>query len=327
MIKPIVSIIVPIYNSDQYLYECIESIINQTYKKLDILLINDGSTDSSLSICKSFKNKDKRITLIDQKNSGVSSARNRGIMNAKGDWIMFVDADDYLNKDSIELALNNIKDDDYYYFFSSRINERKTIVLDNINKKEKLIKEILMWNKYNYDEFNSRVLNHIYNRKMIINNNVLFNNEICNGEDMLFNIEYFLCASKMIIINSSIYNYRVNSNSLTHSVNKKIVEKDELFHKYLFKLLDKYNMYDLKEIAKIRSPLGGIITCCYSYYFHKNNKNDSSEIELLINKKLYHDALEKMSTCKEYLSNYQYFLLFLIKNKKYNLLRLIFRKK
>ena len=102
----IISIIVPIYNSEKYLERCINSILNQTYTNFELILINDGSKDSSLKICRKYASKDNRIVVIDKENEGVSIARNMGIQRAKGELISFVDADDYIEKTFLEDMLN-----------------------------------------------------------------------------------------------------------------------------------------------------------------------------------------------------------------------------
>ena len=106
--KEKVSIIVPIYNAEKYLEECISSITNQTYKNLQIILVNDGSKDKSWELCKKIKDTDNRISIATQSNSGVSVARNRGLELADGEWIMFVDPDDILDKKIVEDLLANI---------------------------------------------------------------------------------------------------------------------------------------------------------------------------------------------------------------------------
>ena len=106
-----VSVIVPVYNKSNYLKRCIESILGQTHKDIELILIDDGSTDESLSICNRYK-KDKRVVVISQKNRGVSAARNVGIKKVSGDFIMFVDADDYVAKDYVEKMCENISDND-----------------------------------------------------------------------------------------------------------------------------------------------------------------------------------------------------------------------
>ena len=97
--EDLITIIIPIYNVEKYLRECLDSVINQTYKKLQIILIDDGSNDNSGKICDEYKEKDNRIEVMHKANGGVSSARNAGLKIAKGDYITFVDGDDYLDKD------------------------------------------------------------------------------------------------------------------------------------------------------------------------------------------------------------------------------------
>lgn len=106
MIK--ISIIVPIYNVEKYLKRCIDSIINQSYTNIEIILVNDGSTDNSLNICQLYTQQDSRIIILNKENGGLSSARNMGLDYATGEYIMFVDSDDWIRKDAVELLLNDI---------------------------------------------------------------------------------------------------------------------------------------------------------------------------------------------------------------------------
>ena len=108
---PLISIIVPVYNAQRFLGKCLESIIYQTYHKFEVILINDGSTDNSHQLCQEIAKKDKRFTVLTQTNNGASSARNRGIEMAKGKWITFVDADDYVEKNYLECLCKNITDE------------------------------------------------------------------------------------------------------------------------------------------------------------------------------------------------------------------------
>jgi len=101
-----VSIIVPIYNAEETLDRCIKSLINQTYKNIEIILINDGSTDNSYKICEKYKKKDKRISFFSKKNTGVSDTRNYGYKNSNGDYIMFADADDYMETNMVDKMLS-----------------------------------------------------------------------------------------------------------------------------------------------------------------------------------------------------------------------------
>ena len=104
----LVSIVVPVYNAESYLYDCLESLINQTYRNIEIILVNDGSTDKSVSILEEYKKKDSRIKIITQNNSGVTKAREKGVCNSTGKWICFSDADDIMPLDGISFLANNI---------------------------------------------------------------------------------------------------------------------------------------------------------------------------------------------------------------------------
>ena len=105
-----ISVIIPVYNVEEYLQECINSIINQTYKNLEIIIVNDGSTDNSLNICNEYQKIDERIKVFTQKNGGLSAARNTGIINATGDYILFVDSDDWLELSAVEIMTNLLKE-------------------------------------------------------------------------------------------------------------------------------------------------------------------------------------------------------------------------
>lgn len=105
---PLISVIVPVFNAQRFLPKCIGSILNQSYKNLEVLLIDDGSTDKSLEICKKYEQKDNRVVVISQENGGVSSARNNGLRRANGEYICFVDSDDWIPKKSIELLYRAI---------------------------------------------------------------------------------------------------------------------------------------------------------------------------------------------------------------------------
>ena len=129
-----VSIIIPVYNVEKYLDKCLKSVLNQTYKNIEIIVINDGSTDNSLKICKKYK--DKRIVLIDKENGGVSSARNKGLELASGKYITFVDSDDWLELDAIENMVSFIEKEnvDFVRFCYQTAGVRQNSVSEAENK-------------------------------------------------------------------------------------------------------------------------------------------------------------------------------------------------
>ena len=162
-----ISIIVPVYNVEKYLKRCINSILNQTFKNFELILVNDGSTDNSLNICKNYKEKDGRIQLISQTNKGLSAARNTGLKYAKGKYVCFVDSDDFIEKEYLSLLLSNIEKYnsdiamcEYYLtneegrkYSISRLNEPKDIHVLSGEKtfsyfyKEDYVPNVVAWNK------------------------------------------------------------------------------------------------------------------------------------------------------------------------------------
>ena len=114
-----VSVIIPIYNAERYLKECLESVVNQTYRNLDIVLIDDGSKDQSLKICREYQEKDSRVRVISKNNEGVSATRNRGIEEARGQWISFVDSDDIIAENYVEELVKCLSEDAEICFVNS----------------------------------------------------------------------------------------------------------------------------------------------------------------------------------------------------------------
>ena len=173
--RPIISIIVPIYNVESYLERCIESILNQSFKEFELILVNDGSTDSCKDICNEYKKRDSRIVVVNKKNEGVSSARNLGLDLAKGEYIGFIDPDDFINKDMYKILFDTIQANnsdmvicDYYKVNEDDINKFRNlkcncenIKIKNLNNLESIDnlfltgeKFIFAWNKlYKRDLF------------------------------------------------------------------------------------------------------------------------------------------------------------------------------
>jgi glycosyltransferase involved in cell wall biosynthesis len=149
--NPLISIIVPVYNVEKYLSKCLDSIVNQTYKNLEIILIDDGSTDNSGDICDEYANKDNRIKVIHKSNGGISDARNKGLDIAKGEYIGFVDSDDYIAEDMYEYLYNFVieNDLDVAMCASCNVYQGKIIYHKNfesiiLDKKEKIIENIFI---------------------------------------------------------------------------------------------------------------------------------------------------------------------------------------
>lgn len=221
----LVTVIIPFYNSQNEITDCINSVIKQTYKNIEILLVNDGSTDDSLTICKKAADNDKRIKIINIENQGVSVARNIGIEQSKGDYIMFVDSDDYVDSTIIEKLLNNLieNDADICQCGCNVTNNSGKILkvydvpyLKTLDKEEITNKIVLpLFGKSDIDSVTIQGFCVCKLFKKNIINNIKFNKEQRIYQDRCFNIEAYLNAKKTCFVNEQLYYYVVNSTSST----------------------------------------------------------------------------------------------------------------
>lgn len=198
----LVSIIVPIYNTEKYLRKCIESLINQQYKNIEIILVNDGSKDHSLHMCKEFSRKDNRIKIVNQNNMGLSAARNNGIKVAKGKFLMFVDGDDYVSPEFVSAALLNQKkwNSDIVIFnydsiYDDKVEKYCQKAPEGIVPKERAMELIIddshAWNKLYKKELFNNIRYPVYK----------------NYEDIFTTYRLFDIAKKISYVNDSTYFY------------------------------------------------------------------------------------------------------------------------
>lgn len=236
-----VSIIVPVYNAEKFLELCITSIINQSYNDIELILIDDGSTDNSGKICDEYALKDERITVFHCRNNGVSAARNIGLDNAKGKYIIFIDSDDYVEKNYVEELVKAIESDK---------NELAIVGIKEIyNDKIKIRKSrgdytgSLKNDYYGMIDFLCLIGGKIYLKEIIDLNNIRFVNKIKYAEDELFNLIYYQKVKQYVFINLPLYVYRRRQESLS---DMKLLRNKDNFKRYLFKL--KKGSYFLKKL-------------------------------------------------------------------------------
>lgn len=213
-----VSIIVPVYNVERYIENCVMSLIEQDYRNVEIILVNDGSPDHSAAIIDRLALHDNRIRVIHKENGGVSSARNVGILSASGDYIMFVDGDDWVEQNYVSYFLNLLKKNNCFvgmdiknFYAGSTQTEEKTYIVSA----EKAIEWIYMGKLF------VAVWNKIYSTSLLKENAICFNDEIWYGEGMLFNIEVLQFCDKVAIGEKSVYHQTANPNSAMRSFNLK----------------------------------------------------------------------------------------------------------
>ena len=244
-----VTIIMPIFNREKLIKRSIESVLNQTYEKIRLILIDDGSTDNTEKICLSYKKEDSRIEYCKIKNSGPSIARNKGLELVKTKYVMFIDSDDYYQNDMVENMVEDIKKTKVQCVVCNRImREGKNIKkidiknwqMDNKNKPQ--IIEYLQEKRL----FNS-VWNKIYIYDIIKKNNIKFDGNFISGEDYKFNLDYFNNINLAVVRNKYLYNYVMNTNSIVHDNKYMDFFKQVPIVDYNFKIY-KENNYDFKNI-------------------------------------------------------------------------------
>ena len=216
MEEKLVSVIVAVYNVEKYLENCIASICSQNYQKLQILLVDDGSTDLSGNICDVWEEKDQRITVVHQKNSGVSKARNVGIDRAEGTYIVFVDADDYLEKDYIRCMVEEQKNNGMVitgYFIDIDIERRKRTTPVILKREAHSILDKGRTTELYKAGLLFAVWNKMYCTEILKKQSVWFDENINLGEDALFNLRYFeKVQGKICVINKPLYHYMKREN-------------------------------------------------------------------------------------------------------------------
>jgi len=273
----LISVIIPVYNVEKYLSRCIDSVINQTYKNLEIILIDDGSMDDSGKICDEYALKDNRIKVIHKQNGGVSSARNVGLDIAKGEYIGFVDSDDYIENDMYEilyeLLVRNQTDISCCNKYVFRVN--KFIDSENFPTEKILsFNEVLDNPKHDF-----YIWNKLFSRNVI--GNIRFNEQLTLGEDLLFTYQVLQKIRNIAFYKEAKYYYCDNSNSITRiRVFKKEYINQILFYEKLLnyckknKLKTGYKKYKNLQIYWIITFL--------SWIAQENPIKNKESLEILI---------------------------------------------
>ncbi len=236
-----ISIIVPVYNAEKYLKKCLDSLVNQTKKELEFILINDGSTDKSEEIIKTYK--DKRIKYFKNKNQGIGETRNFGIEKSSGKYLMFLDSDDYFSNDACEILYKEVEKEkadlivfDYYRVEKGNLNEIKIESFNATNIKDD--SSLLL-------KINLGPCNKIYKSDLIKNNDIKFEENL-KYEDTLFVVKAIYKAKKIIKLNKFLHYYMIHEKSETTVRDKKVFD--------ILKIVDKIRKY-LKNDKSIKETV------------------------------------------------------------------------
>lgn len=338
MITDLVSIIIPIYNAEPYLSKCLDSVLSQTYKNLEILLVNDGSTDASVRICEKYAAKDKRIKLIHQKNKGPSVARNNGIKNSIGKYLQFIDADDKVSPMMVYKLVNALKYDDVDLALCG--NKHLTIREGQTQKKVNLPKA---HKSLSIDDFLKKFpklfkrnlinspCNKLYCGKIIRNNKIIFPVGMNNGEDLLFNIQYLNYCRKISLVNEPLYIYnRVNNpTSLTKKYQPNYFDNRKKVFNELQDFIMKKSPRSVEHQKMLYQIFKRYLLQCFSNIFKNAANLSSAEIKMEINRiihdKWVHDNLSAWE--KEYNNKQEKLIFFFVKRKSTNGLYFFFQIK
>ena len=256
--EKLVSIIIPVFKVEQYLDRCIESIINQTYKNLEIILVDDGSPDNCGEICDEWEKKDKRIKVVHKENGGISSARNAGLYIAKGEFICFVDSDDFIELNYVEKLVEKQKETNadlvYCRFFKTNEKGEKKPVI------EEGLKELVENKKIENYYFGGKFLVGGYVWRCLYSFNIIkeivFDVKAKYCEDLLFNTEIILEKNpQMALIEDCLYNYYENPISITRVITYENTMKLLYTKNECAKLLENYNREYLANSIRYQNIL------------------------------------------------------------------------
>lgn len=229
---PLVTIVIPAYNAERYLSDCLKSVQAQSYANLEILIIDDGSSDNTEQICRDFAEGDSRIVLLRQKNSGVSSARNNGIRNASGEYIQFLDADDMLKPNAISclvdcMARTPADAVSFGYCAFNDANEIAALRKSRVNSADcKLLNRHSALECIHYGQISNNVWALFFNRDFLIRHDLRFNTDIPFGEDILFIYQAASVADHFALLSDQLYLYRNNVKGATHRHSIEFAQSD-----------------------------------------------------------------------------------------------------
>lgn len=267
-IKDLISVIIPVYNVAEYLSKCLDSIVNQTYKNLQIIIVNDGSTDSSLSICRDYESKDRRITVVDKPNGGLSSARNAGLDIAEGEWVAFLDSDDWVSASMYEDLLSVGKE------YNASIVSCKThecplggqpAPFSDTNKISVLNLDEMLTGLLYQKDVRFEVWNKLWKRNLIGDTRFI-DGQV--SEDVHFDRLLFVRAKKMVVIDKTLHHYLTKRPGSTLSSFK--IKRMCVFEEFKDLLIDIQEICSENTSSAVASLAGGFAKAMYVEAY-KNN--------------------------------------------------------
>lgn len=337
MSNPLVTVIIPVYNTEKFLRQCINSVLTQSYKNIEILLVDDGSTDSCRLICDSYNEKYPSISVIHKKNAGLGMARNTGLEFANGEYVFLLDSDDYIEKNVIEFQMNQLKkyDVDTCYVGYTAVNENGDYLYNHSYKDEvfvgkdvckKLLPRLLGSTDGDYnDRIEMSAANQLYSMVPIRKHHLRFVSERDYiSEDLVFNIDY-LSVSNGVCTSSNIgCYYRQNQSSLSHKYNPNRFEQFKIFYTYITEKLKNYdfsvrdrNRLDKTFLIQVRSSIcSELLKDGVKFFFNRNPRVKEICLDPLVQEIAWKYPINNMKKI-------QRIYVYLLRKKMFNLLSIL----
>ncbi len=307
MIK--VSIIIPVYGVEKYIKRCLESLINQTLKEIEIIIVNDGTKDNSMKICREYQSLDSRISIYEKENEGLGLTRNYGLKYAVGEYVAFLDSDDFIDIDFYEKLYNDAKKNNSDVCFTN-YKIKKSDGTEFVSKRSNipfeenvLDSKTVLYNIMQIPTKNQRrnfigmsVWRSVYRKSLIDNNNILFCSERdFISEDIIFNIDFLSKASKVSFIKDTYYYYCENQQSLTHIYRKDRFEKHKILYNELKRKALELDDFENMEVGICNMFINNVRADIKNAFKYNSEKEAKKEVEKFINDSEVKYALKKKS--------------------------------
>ncbi len=327
------SVIIPIYNTAGYLDRCIQSVLKSSYRDFELILVNDGSSDRSSRICKKYCQEDDRIKYYEQEHTGVSSARNKGIEESSGEWIIFVDSDDFISEDFFNIVMKEeYQSADMLLFDFCRLGGKKesgvgcsrsiSCTENNIYLIEHLLDLKPLVKNANISL--PSPCTKAYKKSIIDRYGIRFPSDITIGEDRLFNIQYFLRVSSCVYIQRTVYYVEPRPDSSMRGFQPDFLENDIRYQRYLRRILKKQHILSELLTPYYNSVLTNMADILIRSVYHPESARSSQESRSLCNKMqedpIYRQALKYNSRTGGFPRK---LLMFCFKRRYYVLVKLI----
>lgn len=327
-IEPEVSIIVPIFNGEKYVEKCIKNLNSQTFKDFEIVFINDGSSDSTLSLLKKYKQ--KNMNIISKKNAGVSAARNDGIKYSKGQYLAFLDVDDEYEPAFLEIMLNRLKEEQADCAICNYVEviknkkiyknlEINKACLDSNDIQDKIINRMIFPINKSENSIWGTVWRIVVKKETIEKLNLTFDENTAYSEDLLFLIELFSNIKKLAIVKDYIYKYYRSQGSALNKYVENYYQKNMYIHKKLVELLKKSNLYDKYKTRYLKNKFRMYTVIISNAVRNSDRIKGMEEISVLLN-----DFIDEFRDILPYMSVTEKICYFLIKLKLKKLLYITF---